>query len=113
MKKVGLGLLVGAGLMVLVLGGFGPHSDVFAQRTQPGITPGSDLLVLPILSGDKGQLLAIVEPKQHVISVYRIDAITGKIALKSSRNFHYDLQMTDFNNEAPLPQEIKTLLEQR
>ena len=111
MKKIGLGLLIGVGLMVVALGGF----DVFAQRPQTIAPPGSggDLVVLPILSGDKGQLLAVVEPRQHVMSVYRIDAVTGKIALKSSRNLHYDLQMTDFNNDAPLPQEIKNLLEQR
>jgi hypothetical protein len=115
MKKVGLGLLIGVGLMVAALGGFGQNADVFAQRMQPGIAPSGngDLLVVPIPTADKGQLLAVVEPRQHVMSVYRIDAVTGKIALKSSRNLHYDLQMSDFNNEPPLPQEIRTLIEQR
>jgi hypothetical protein len=115
MKKAGLGLLIGAVLMVAALGDFGRRSDVFAQRPQSALTPGGsgDLLVLPITSGDKGQLLAVVEPKQQVMSVYRIDALTGKIALKSVRNLHWDLQMTSHNNEAPLPQEIQSMLEQR
>lgn len=115
MKKAGLGLLIGAGLMVAVLGGFGQHGDVFAQRPQNALPPGmgGDLLVVPIPSADKGQLLAVVDPKQHVMSVYRIDPGTGKIALKSVRNLHWDLQMTYLNNEAPLPQEIQSLLEQR
>jgi len=114
MKKAGFGLLIGAVLMVTALGAFGPLADVFAQRTQPVLTPGngSDLLVVPIPSGDKGQLLAVIDPRQRVMSVYRIDILSGKIALKSVRNIHWDLQMTHLNNEAPLPQEIKSMLEQ-
>jgi hypothetical protein len=117
MKKLGIGLLIGSVLMVAAVAGFGQRSEVFAQRPQSAPAPGAsgDLIVLPIASGDKaqGQLLAVVEPKQQVMSVYRIDANTGKIALRSVRNLRYDLQMTNYNNEAPLPQEIQTLLEQR
>jgi hypothetical protein len=47
------------------------------------------------------------------MGVYRIDAVTGKIGLKSVRNLYWDLQMTYHNNEPPLPQEIEKLLEQR
>ena len=116
MKKLGLGLLIGAVLMVAAVAGFGQRSEVFAQRTQSVTVPGTgELMVVPIASGDKaqGQLLAVIEPKQQVMSVYRIDANTGKIALRSVRNLRYDLQMTNYNNEAPLPQEIQTLLEPR
>jgi hypothetical protein len=114
MKKAVVGLIVGVGLMFAALGGFGQRSDVFAQqRIQPVIPPGGgDLMVVPITSGDKGQLLAVIEPRQQVMCVYRVDAASGKIALKSVRNLHWDLQMTHLNNENPLPQEIKTLLEQ-
>ena len=113
MKKVGLGLLIGAVLMVAALGDFSQRSDVFAQRPQNASAPGGsgDLLVMPITSGDKGQMLAVVEPRQQVMSVYRIDAISGKIALKSVRNLRWDLQMISHNNEAPLPQEIQSMLE--
>ncbi len=115
MKKAGLGLLIGAGLIVVMLGGFGLLSDVFAQRPQSALSPGAsgDLLVVPIPSGDKGQLLAVVDPRQRTMSVYRIDAGTGKIALKSVRSLYWDLQMNSWNNETPLPQEIQTMLEQR
>jgi hypothetical protein len=115
MKKVGLGLLIVGGLMVTVLGGFGLSGDVFAQRPQfvPPSGVGGDLLVVPVASGEKGQLLAVVEPRQHVMIIYRIDPATGKIALKSARNIHWDIQLNDFNIEAPLPQEIKSMLEQR
>jgi hypothetical protein len=117
MKKAGLGLLIGAVLMVAALDGFGRHSAVFAQRVQSAPLPAGtgDLIVVPVASGEKGQgqLLAVIEPRQQVMSVYRVDASTGKIALRSVRNLHWDLQMTNYNNEAPLPQEIQSLLEQR
>ncbi len=115
MKKLGLGLLIGAVLMVAALDGFGQRSEVFAQRPPSAPAGNGDLMVVPVTSGEKGQgqLLAVVDPKQQVMGVYRIDANTGKIALKSVRNLRWDLQMTNYNNEAPLPQEIQTLLEQR
>jgi len=45
--------------------------------------------------------------------VYRVESATGKIELKSVRRIHWDLQMTNLNTEKPLPQEIRSLLEQR
>ena len=47
------------------------------------------------------------------IWLWGLDSATGKIALRSVRNIHYDLQMSEFNGEAPLPREIRLLLEQR
>ena len=114
MKQAMLGLFIVAGLIVATLVGFGLPGSVFAERPPTIAPPGSgDLLVVPIPGGDKGQCLAVVDPKTHVMGVYRIDAVTGKIGLKSVRNLYWDLQMTYHNNEAPLPQEIQTLLEQR
>jgi hypothetical protein len=115
MKKVGLGLLAIAGLMVAWLGGFGERGNVFAQVPRQNLAPGggSDLVVVSVPSADKGQLLAVVDTKQQMMLVYRVDAVSGKIALKSARNIHFDLQLNDFNNEPPLPQEIKSMIEQR
>jgi hypothetical protein len=114
MKKVSLGLLVSAVLMAVAWEGLGQRSEAIAQHPQTPAATG-DLVVFPITMADKaqGQLLAVVEPKQQVMSVYRIDPVSGKIALKSVRNLHWDLEMTYYNNEAPLPQDIKTSLEQR
>jgi len=47
------------------------------------------------------------------MSVYHIELATGKIALRSVRNIHWDLQMTEFNSADPLPREIRSLLEPR
>ena len=83
------------------------------RRPAPAAAAGSELIVVPTSLGDKGQMLTVVDPRQRVLSVYHIDLATGKIALKSVRNIQWDLQMTYLNNENPLPQEIRSLLEQR
>lgn len=115
MKKALLGSLVVVGLVVVAIFAFGPTEKAMAQqRGSVGATlGGGDLIVVPMPSGDKSQLLSIVDPRQRMLCVYRVDPTTGKIALKSARNLNWDLQMTYLNNEAPLPQEIQSLLEQR
>ena len=109
MKAVILGVAAGAGLTIAVIGALGPHSEVFAQRAAPsgGISAASDLIVVPAPAGEKGQLLTVIDQKLRVMSVYHIELSTGKIALRSVRNIHWDLQMTYLNNESPLPQEIR------
>ena len=117
MKPTVLGSLVCVGLVMAVVGAAGQRGEVFAQRVTPPAPPavaGSELIVVPTTLGDKGrQMLTVVDPRQKVVCVYHIDLATGKIALRSVRNIHWDLQMTYMNNENPLPQEIQSLLEQR
>jgi hypothetical protein len=55
----------------------------------------------------------VIDAKLRVMGVYQIDGTSGEIALKSVRNFSWDLQMTEFNAASPLPREIRSLLEQR
>ena len=116
MKQAMLGALVVVGLVAVAFCTFGRNDQASAQQrgaAARGQAGGGDLIVVPMTSGDKGQVLSIVDPRQRVLCVYRIDPATGKIALKSVRNLNWDLQMSYLNNEAPLPQEIQSLLEQR
>ncbi len=119
MKKMVLGVLIGAGLMIAVTGA--PELGVVhAQRVAPqppirsGVEPSSGaLFALPGPTSPNGQLFVVVDPKQRVMGVYHVETATGKIALRSVRQIHWDLQMTGHNTEHPLPQEIRSLLEQR
>jgi hypothetical protein len=90
--------------------------EIFSQRPAaptPKAEASSEMIVVPTSLGDKSLMLTVVDPKQQVISVYHIDLPTGKIALKSVRKIQWDLQIMDFNTENPLPQEIRSKLEQR
>jgi len=127
MKRAILGLLVGAGVVILVVGLLDRHGEVMAQRVapysqsgpqpiaQPAPQPisGGELIAVPSPVADKGQTLTILDPRQQTMAVYWIEAGTGKITLRSVRNIRYDLQMIDFNGDNPLPREIRMQLEQR
>ena len=58
-------------------------------------------------------MLTVIDPRQQTIGVYSVDHVTGRISLRSVRNIRWDLQMTDFNSDNPLPREIRLQLEQR
>ena len=57
--------------------------------------------------------MTVIDPEKHVLGVYHIDLTSGEIVLKSVRNIHWDLQMGEFNGTKPLPQEVRSMLEQR
>ena len=119
MKRAILGLMVGAGVVTLAVGLLDRHGEVMAQHaapySQPGPQPicGSELIAVPSPVGEKGQMLTVLDPRQQTMGVYFIEAGTGKITLRSVRNIRFDLMMTDFNGENPLPREIRLQLEQR
>jgi hypothetical protein len=119
MKRAILGLLVGAGVVALAVCVVDHRGEVMAQHVAPNSQPspqpicGGDLIAVPSPVGDKGQLLTVLDPRQQTMGVYWIEAGTGKITLRSVRNIRYDLQMTDFNGDNPLPREIRMQLEQR
>ena len=107
---IGLGLLA---LLVLAIGS-GPQQSLFAQNQRPGTlpaAPGDGLITFTSSISDKVQMLTVVDPRQHVVSVYHIDTRSGEIALKGVRNIHWDLQMSEFNGVSPLPREIRSLAE--
>lgn len=79
----------------------------------PAATSCEDLIVIPLEGDEKSQLLTVIDSKRRVMSVYRIDRASGKITLCSVRSINWDLQMTEFNGESPLPREIRSLIQPR
>ena len=113
MKTVLLGTLLSAGLAIAAMGALWDCGQVFAQRpTDPfqAAVANGELIALATTIGDKYQQVTVIDPKQRVMSVYHVELATGKISLRSVRNIHWDLQMTEFNGDNPLPQEIQSLL---
>ena len=115
MKNLLFGALAAVGFLVALVVAFDLGSTAFGQRGAAYQTPnaGAELIVVPATVGEKTQLLTVVDPRSQAMSVYHVDLATGKIALRSVRSLRWDLQMSYMNNENPLPQEIRTLLEQR
>jgi len=90
-----------------------PPGPVGQTRTHVQVGAGSELIALSAPAGENGQLLVVVDPKQRVVAVYHVDKASGQVALRSVRNIRWDLQLTEFNAERPLPREIRALLETR
>jgi hypothetical protein len=118
MKRAILGILVGMGLVMAAAAVAEPRGEAVLQRGTPA-TPapaavtGSELIVVPTALGERLQMLTVVDPRQKVLGVYHIDTTTGKITLKSVRNIHWDLQIDHLNTDVPLPQEIRSMWEQK
>jgi len=74
---------------------------------------GPGLIALAETVGQRYQQVTVIDPKREVLSVYHVDLTSGAIVLRSVRNIHWDLQMSDYNGQKPLPREIQALLEQR
>ena len=118
MKRTTLGILVGVGLVMAAAAMAEPRGEALIQRgapvsPAPAAAAGTELIVVPTALADKVQMLTVVDPRQRVVSVYHIDTTTGKITLKSVRNIHWDLQIDHLNTDEPLPQQIRSMWEQK
>ncbi len=118
MKRAILGTLVGVGLVMAAAAVAEPRGEGMPQRVAPAmpaqaVVAGGELIVVPTTVGDKVQMLTIVDPRTRVLGVYHIDTVTGKIVLKSVRNIHWDLQIDHLNTDEPLPQQIRSMWEQK
>ncbi len=113
MRIAAAGILVSAGLLIASLAVTVRPDAVFAVRVGPSPVSGSSQLVTLVTAlGENRQQLLVIDPELHVMSVYHLDA-SGEVTLKSVRNFHWDLQMEQFNGTNPLPREIRSLMQQR
>ena len=117
MRTVILGLVVVAGLVIGAAMAAPERHEGGRERSSPlqlqSTLANADMLAVSASVGDKYQQLTIIDPKLRVMSVYHIEFATGRIALRSVRAFHFDLQMKQFNGKDPLPEEIESLLAPR
>ena len=89
-------------------------ADAQQPLSDPGLALGSRQLVTHFEPQTNGPtVLTVVEPQTHVVAVYHISRDSGEVKLKSVRNFHYDLQIEEYNSAAPTPREIRALLAPR
>jgi hypothetical protein len=115
MKRAWLGALLVAGLVLVAVGAVGYCQSIPVPPRAPYAEAAGDgrLVALCGPSADGAQLVTVIDSKARAMAVYRVDTATGKIKLLSVRNLHWDLQVLQLNSESPLPQEIRSLIEQR
>jgi hypothetical protein len=112
MKAVALGTVVV--LVGYVIAAFAaPNQDGLPTKGVPihfyPNAANADLIAVSANVHDQYQQVTLIDPKQRRIMVYHEDFATGEVVLKSVRSFEFDLQLTQFNTKAPLPEEIRAL----
>jgi hypothetical protein len=83
-----------------------------ALLAQHARDPAGDLVVFTS-PADKNQQLLVIDTKTRVLAVYHVDTASGAVSLRSVRQFHWDLQLAEYNGVNPLPREIRQMIEQR
>jgi hypothetical protein len=108
MRVAVLGLVVVAGLVASWLATAVLPTAARAERLTAAEVSAAGLQTHCLALGEQRQQVVVVDPQMRVIGTYQIDA-NGEIALKSVRNIHWDLQMTEFNTASPLPRDVRAM----
>jgi hypothetical protein len=102
--------LVVAGVAAMTLvGGDGAGSCTAAGPTAP--PEGRGLWISDSHLDEGRRLLLVVDPERRHAAVYHVDAATGTLALKSTRDIGWDLMLGDFNAQPPKPADIRKMIE--
>jgi hypothetical protein len=116
MRATVMGLLVGAGLMWSVLGSSSAPLNAQAQRLGNqalGASAAGNLIAIPGGVIEQRQIVVLIDPQQRTLGSYTVDVRSGEIALRSVRNFHWDLQLDTFNGTEPTPEKVEAMLRPR
>jgi hypothetical protein len=113
MRTAVVGLLLGLGLLLALVGTTVRPQDAFGQFERGAPAKGNGDLVALAVSGDGGNLVAVLDPQQRSLCVYEINRTSGAISLKSVRQLAWDLTLEEFNTTSPSPRDIRGLVERR
>jgi hypothetical protein len=78
-----------------------------------GPTSADRLWVTTFPLDDARHVMLVVDPILKQVAVYHVDAVTGTLTLKSSRDISADLQVGDFNAQEPKPAALRKMLEMK
>jgi len=108
---LGMGLaLVGVGLM----GSRGAGSAAFAEMGGGGIAPSSssrDVVVSTAALSDGSVLVCLVDTSRQRLVVYLADVKRSRLKLLAVRDMEADWALTDYNNDPPLPKDVRARVE--
>ncbi len=108
-----LGALLVAGLVIAATADRGATEPAYVARTElpASFSQSSDLITHVTTQEGQPPMITVIDPRQRVMGIYLVDRGTGKIMLKSVRNFTWDLQMTNYDCDDPQPQDIRSGLQ--
>ena len=107
--RYGLPGLVAGLALAWWAGGHGPTAR--AQAMVPGIESSGTIAFTSPASGSSSQMLYLIDTKSQAFAVYRVEPMgpkgSGTVKLEAARQYKYDLKLSEFNNQPPLPHDIE------
>jgi hypothetical protein len=98
--------LVGAGLM------FSGRADPAAfAEVRAGQVTGQGLVVSATPLGDNEVVICLVDTSRERMAVYLADGRRSRLKLLAVRDISADWALTDYNNDPPLPKDIRARVE--
>jgi len=110
---VGLGLLFNA----LVFAWPHTYADTTAPTSMPSQTSSvadsysnTQVTVIPTQISSSNWGFVLVDSQRHTLAVYEIFPDVSRLKLIAVRDFQGDFGLQDFNNSAPTPAQVKSML---
>lgn len=100
--------------LAAVVGAVVVAGELAAQRpipAGPAAGPAGPLWVSDSQVDEARRMLIVVDSATRHAAIYHVDAATGSLTLKSTRNLSWDLLMGDFNAREPTPAALQRMLE--
>ncbi len=111
---LGLGMLLNAAAMFY--GAHGRDSKPFdsaasAYGAAPATWPGGQhIYMMPAQLNSNAWGFVLLDTRLHRVCVYRLLTTASRLRLMAVRDFSADLRLSDFNNAAPTPEQVKAML---
>jgi hypothetical protein len=111
-KACGLAGALGAAIAAATAAGCG-HGEpaaVAMEAPRPGGL-AQDVVLATAPLGDAGVLVVIVDARRDRLAVYQADTRRNRLKLLAVRDLSADWSLTDYNNDPPLPRDIRARVE--
>ncbi|MFM1904623.1 MAG: hypothetical protein RLZZ440_2523 [Planctomycetota bacterium] len=73
--------------------------------------PSGPLWVAESPIDEATRLLTVVDQESRRVAIYQINAQTGALTLRSTRDISWDLMVSDFNAQEPRPSALQKMLQ--
>jgi hypothetical protein len=105
--------VLGAAILAAASAGCGGQGSPSALAMEPPAAHGAaqDLVLAVSPMGDDAALVVLVDGRRDRMAVYLADSRRGRLRLLAVRDVSADWSLTDYNNDPPLPRDIRARVE--
>jgi hypothetical protein len=103
-------VLLGAGLAFLSGLGSAPQAGA-AMASLPGVGPAGSVILSATAMPDNRVVICLLDASRDRLMVYLTDANRSRLRLLAVRDISSDWALSDYNNDAPLPKDIRARFE--